>query len=346
MQTYFSVLPDEVKLHIVSFCSQPSNLLNLSEISDLSHLFDRKFRSHEVQKQFEITAEYFDLPLTDQRQISGRKRYLEIVSKFDLIPQSVISTENPEGIYDLKTASELAVRRGQVSFFDHFPHVDSEKVQRNFYLRKLGLVSQYEFKSLFGNSTLGGISEKCYFPEIIALRDQIIQMCQEKNHTNLYKFVKDSKVNMLLLSSIGNDTNSAVLQLSFMKWRTLGHKVDMLAFSICSGNFEQTQKLFQLLEYQIKPEIKQRFLSQAYYLCDITLIEFFEEKKILIPDMEKYVSLIRGQIFHPQPLKFYQIFETLSKLSNEKNINYIRISLENLDLDIFNLFKKKHQNVF
>lgn len=346
MQTYFSILPDEIKLHIVSFCSQPPNLLNLSELPDLSHLFNWDFWSREAQKQFEITAEYFDLALADQRQISGRKRYLEIVSKFDLIPQSVKSTENPEGIYDLKIASELAVRRGQVSFFDHFPHIDSEKLQRNFYLRKLGLVSQYEFKSLFGNSTLGGISKKCYFPKIIALRNQITQMCQEKDRVKLYEFVKDSKINMLLLSLIGSDTVSAVLQLSFMKWGTLEHRIDMLAFSICSGNFEQTKKLFQLLKYQIKPEIKQRFLSQAYYLCDTALIEFFEEEKVLIPNMEKYVSLIRGQIFHPQPLKFYQIFETLPQLSNEKNINYIRISLENLDLDIFNLFKKKHQNLF
>lgn len=327
-------LSDEIALKIFDHVDE-SDIQNIEKIPELTYFFDWPFWRKKALENFGIPGWYFDLPLSQGRDISCKERYIEIVTKFEIIPQSLERYEDGEyrGIYDEFRAVTLAIQRGDVKYLSQMPEVNSEDLRKaiiNSNLRKAGMAGLDLVPKFFPIFYNHGHSIEMTGQTV----EKISRFVREGNLAQLEKEMLDNRWRVPgIIASIGEEISFQLVVKHFGEF-SLDLQFQTLMSCLFSGNSEHFIQLHKIYDRNVNVN---KFLKRAYYTANLQAINYLEENGANIITFKKYRLLLEGNNFHPRPVEVHEILENLLQIEKPdliKIINYL-----NSDIDILILFR-------
>ncbi|AHH01817.1 hypothetical protein pv_250 [Pithovirus sibericum] len=327
-------LSDEIALEIFEYIDEP-DIQNIEKIPELAYFFDWPFWRKKALYKFGIPGWYFDLPLSQNREISCKERYIEIVTKFEIVAQSLERYKDGEyrGICDEFRAVTLAIQRGNVKYLSQIPEVNKENLRKatsNSNLRKIGMAELDFVPKFFPIFYNHGHPIQM----TAQTADKISQFIREGNLTQLETELLNKKWTVPgIIASIGEEKSFQLVVKHFGEF-SLDRQFQTLMSCLFSGNSEHFIQLHKIYNRIINGN---KFLKRAYYTANLQAINYLEENGANIKTFKKYRLLLEGNNFHPRPVEVYKILEKLlqgKKPDLIKIINYL-----NSDIDILVLFR-------
>nr|WIL05393.1 hypothetical protein pmam_354 [Pithovirus mammoth] len=327
-------LSDEIALEIFKHIDEP-DIQNIEKIPELAYFFDWPFWRKKALDKFGIPGWYFDLPLSQGRDISCKERYIEIVTKFEIVAQSLERYEDGEyrGICDEFWAVTLAIQRGDVKYLSQMPKVNSEDLRKatsNSNLRKAGMAELDFVPKFFPIFYNHGHSIQM----TAQTAEKIYQFVREGNLTQLETGLIDNRWRVPgIIASIGEEKSFQLVVKHFGEF-SLDLQFQTLMSCLFSGNSEHFIQLHKIYNRTVNGN---KFLKRAYYTANLQAINYLEENGANIKTFKKYRLLLEGNNFHSRPVEVYKILE---KLLQVKKPDLIRIiNYLNSDIDILILFR-------
>lgn len=298
----FEFLPDEVNLQFLNKLSY-SDLINACQIPGLFHLCDWNFWKRKAEKDLNVPEWYFNLPLIQNRSVSGDQRFLEISSKFCISADSIARIENGkvEGIHNERTAKFLAIEQGNRHIFSLNKREDKraeliDKLRRarvpdpNTYFK----MSERELTSILNNMVLYSQT----------IRSGNIRLITENLNSDL-----PERASLLcgMLAATGNENTFPLVKEYLSR--------DVPTFSILNSSLvsHKTEQFIELfLSSGLVPNyIKDALIRTAYFTANIGCISFLENQGAQLGKEEKFKMLDKGYLYNPRPVEVYQIVQKL-----------------------------------
>lgn len=361
-ESFLDLLPNEVLALVLDFIHIYRDLFNVSYTQPFAHLCDWNFWKQKALKELEVDNWYFDLPISQNREICGKDRFLEILSKFEIFPESVARIEEGEvtGIYFEGFARHLAEEQGNVRMFKplewrsefeiyrqsdirRLPYYESDVDFHNHFQWQCYDVEQIATKGemrAFGFFTSGPRSLKLFhgFHSTNKIMEEVSKCETEKDYRIILDNSGENYIEKLAhITYKGCEISFPILEEKF-KLMVEQNKMKILSFSIASGKPKQFSRLFDLspslgfMDYYT-------LSCMAFGVADPEIIEIMEErgrkKGISLSFEDKHGSLIRS-LSRPRPIKMYRIAE---KMIQKGEIDEIGAFF--WDIDILMLMEKE-----
>lgn len=357
LQTHFEFLPDEINLQFLGRIQGYSDTLSVCQTPGLAHLCDWDFWRRKVEQEFNVPQWYFDLPLGQKREISPSDRYLEVISKFWLIPESVarIEGEKVEGVYFPHQANKIAARQGNLEIYRLTSTENSpekiQQVEERIRLKRVGLVLpsdlkigefDQDFNQRFSNQFGYDLGEIFNSPqhtdrkeEILRSGENILQLLLQRDFIAIETALENrtSILDVGVLAASGDEQAFSIVERIFTL-ETMGNKATLLSFSAGSRKPEQFIRLYSLFNSFHISRLS-GLLERVYFVAEQTLIEFM--RKIIITNDEIIIgSLHSGYLFDPRPVEVYQIVNKEIEVKKRgKDFSLELRGISQMDADIF-----------
>lgn len=307
---------------------------------------DWNYWKRQAFESLSIPASYFDFAL--ERGISGSYRYLEIVSQFELIVQSVVKvrTSNGKGdifgLYEVPKAFRVAVRQRNFSFLvwllENFGEQIStfeirlslaflQKEGRGLVIEKI-LLNALQLRTVellpdfSPNPLLLSIDEGDFasLNSISNLPFSILLTLAEKPSQQAFEIAFRSYQN---LAESSRRSKSQTL-----RWQAINNYVLFLGSVIKSGLVENVE--FVLSTYGT-PDFSPELLKAAYFSGRRQLIEIFSppSSDLDINSDEKVRLLVEGYWLHPNPVELFNIVKQMLITAEQA---LVLSSLQNIDI--------------
>lgn len=322
MDNFFRLIPDEIILQIFQYLIIPSDLLKLCQLPGLLHHFNWGFWRKKSCQIWKVSEWYFDLPFKQGRKISGKNRFVELASSFQIIPESVARIENKkvEGIYRQCYAEYLIIQKGDLFSAELFDLYDG-RARLNYQLNLFGL-------SHISNSDIGLDTKQ--EKKLLKFNEKLTPLIQNKDIGKIEKKLSENTfLTACSLVVIGEKWSFEMVKRVFLNLRAI-NRLAIVCFSMRSGNFGQ---FVSLLSQSIISFCDQRtLLEKAYYLADQPYITFLEAGGIEISSLNKILRLNEGYVNFSRPVQVYQI---LRRLVKEEYIDDELVKNLEVDADFF-----------
>ncbi|AHH01805.1 hypothetical protein pv_238 [Pithovirus sibericum] len=340
-------------MQIDSFLSCFNEKWTYAEVEKFYHQNPKIFENQEwefwkikAEKQFSVPSWYFNLPLMQKRKVEGKTRFLEIASKFRLIPESV----GIQSIYPMSISQELAVKQGNVEIFDKlFVGCSSEVIDNfrsqtllNSQLRRFGF-SSLELALIQTPNCLAiflkhfKVDNKC--PDLNLFYDKI---CSSPSPswvtTRVACLDNEEKLLYLAILMANGDLRPSIIKL--YRCLNLHQMSEILIFSL-SCDFDP-----------------RRFLKMSEFFgvdrtsCFVMMLKkaFFQAHRFAITHLQKYCSmtldekltlLSEGYLFNPHPVQVYKIISMIfESLPHSETLNVLAEPLKKekmfrIDVDLY-----------
>lgn len=373
-ESLLNLLPDEILALILNFLHNYRDLFNVSETSHFSQLCGWEFWKQKALKELKVDNWYFDLPILQNRSISGKGRFLEILSKFEIVPESIARIEEGDvvGIYFESIARHLAEEQGNVRMFKpenwrlefgtyrqkdirNLPYYESKVDNYRHFQWECYCVEQIAFKAelrAFGFCTseprgpqFGCLSKREWGNRPPPMR-KIIKMVSKHLSKGNYQeladnVTKDHITTLSHLAFIGDDKWFPTLEEIFKSVEDR-NKIIILSFSAASGKPEQFSKLLELSP--LTSNDRQALLYRAYEVCDPKIIEIIENNErnqtkgeIITLSPDEKLNYLSRSVTCPCPVRMYQIIEKMIQTGELKE----DMELFFWDIDILMLLEKE-----
>lgn len=356
----FENLPDELNLHILSKVEKCEDLENLFQKQCLSHLrYDRQLWKMKAYNEFNVEEWYFDLYLSEGREISAEERYSEIKNKFKHLSYSDIKRKEE---IDEDKIVDFGLRMVHSFFYE----ISDEGFE---ILRSLGLESS--------TYPIGICYPAFYWIDSQELHTkglQLLALMKDKNYKTVEEFLDLEPVKhpdpssdcenprsetsapicpfLGILLALGDDEVFPLVEKKF-ELLSVEDRVVVLKFSTRnSSKLDHFIKLFNKetgcrfwMKYRPKSYTEQEFgeiFHSAYFHANLPIIEFLENKYGIDHfDITYLAALARGNLMNPQPIKVYKIIRRILDSQNEV---YFPSSFTG-DVDISHLFEKSGKEI-
>lgn len=361
MQTHFDFLPDEINLQFLERVGNYSDTLKACSNPIFSRLCDWNFWRKKAENEFNVPKWYFDLSLTQNRQISASDRYLEVISKFWLIPESIARFEDGKvkGVYFPHQARVIAARQGNLEIYSLAGGENSDEIARieeRIRFKNIGLPILFDsllFRQRFGQNLASLFklrrSNALEIERVIQSAENMLILLSERNFSRIETLLenKTSILDLAVLAASGDEEIFPIVE-KFFLLENEEDKATILNFSIGSRKPEQFIRLFSLTP-SIHQERQEGLIVSAYFFAEQTIIEFLEKiPKIgqLINIGYKLSSLYEGYLTEPRPVETYQIIQNKlkSETDEESFMKEIRKFVK-IDTDIFFLVGFQQQDL-
>lgn len=322
MDNFFRLIPDEITSQILHYLVNPSDLLKLCQLSGLLHHFNWEFWKKKSFQIWKVPEWYFDLPFEQGRKISGKNRFVELASNFQIIPESVARIENKkvEGIYRPCYAEYLLIQKGDLLSAELFD-LDNERVRLNHQLNLFGL-------SHISNLDIGLDTRQ--EKKLLKFNKKLAPLIQNKDIGQIEKKLSENAfLTACNLAIIGEDWSFELVKRVFPSLYPI-NRLAVVCFSMRSGNFDQFVSLFSQTVISFCDQ--RTLLEKAYYLAEQPHITFLEAGGIEISYPNKILRLNEGYDNFSRPDQVYQILQRLAK---EDYIDGELIKNLEIDADFF-----------
>lgn len=333
MEIQPSALEDSFS-ELLSFCQLPGSNC------------DWNYWRQQAFENLSVPASYFDFGL--ERKISGSYRYLEIISQFELIVQSVVKVRSSNGkgdifgLYEVPKAFRVAVRQRNSSFLIWLLQNFGEQIS-TFEIRLSLTFLQKEGRGLSIEKIL-----------LDALQLRTVELLPKFSPNPLLLSIDEG--DFASLSSIPNLPFSILLTLAerpsqqafeiafhsyqslaessrrsksqTLRWQMINNYVLFLGSVIRSGNIENVERVLSVYG---TPEFSPELLKAAYFSGRLQLIEIFSppSSDLDIESNEKVRLLVEGYWLHPNPIELFNIVKQMP-ITPEQAL--ILSSLQNIDI--------------
>jgi len=301
---------------------------------------DWNYWKEKAEKDFNVPDWYFDLPLSQERSIDGKDRFLEISSKFALCPESFEREENGifVGIYGQLPAYRILHLRGPIEYYSQFSLFRYHRLglaEENISFRKYGLYS--------GKYSMGEFNQLIYskvrIDDLLVIFGQVKQMVEDEQFVEVEEIVDKFGPNILaFLSSLENERIQKLVLDHFQNLDEKG-QFTILIFSLFCKDFSYFPPLFQQFQSPDKRILKV-LLIRAYHVLNQKAIEFLESKGTQLKIGKKCQVLIEGCQYFSRPVEAYQILQKLfskEKVPEEWKVQFC------YDIDLFILAHQSGQ---
>lgn len=332
MDNFFELLPNEITWNILDYLTNPSDLFKVSQLPGLANCLGWDFWQKKAFQIWEVPEWYFNLPIQQKREISGDDRFIEVVTQFEIIPESIARIENGKvmGVLPRSYAEFLAKYRGNLQMVEKLNLKEKEVIHHS-------QLNQFGLAPIVNLEVLGRMSEKEFLKdtqEIIALIEE--GRTQEIEEEHLWRKPFQTMASFAVLG-YGETCNWINGRFGFA---TSKQQLAMTYFSILSNNFELFEELFS--NSKLSEVEKQTLLGKAYYLAKEPHIAFLESRGVQIATDEKIRQLDKGFISIPRPVETYKI---LKEVLLDKSANRKEIFADNLKNQVdFFLLLNNHQS--
>lgn len=313
----FQLLPDEINVHILGYLSQFSDFRKVNTIPGLAHILNWEFWRKKSLQDFKVPFWYFDLPIQQKRKLVGEQRFLEIHSKFKLIPESLARIENKrvEGIYNNTVAKSISKKRRDIEFLSYlmnrtyptgrYEKIKLEKVALKAQLKKIGICQGKTCKlidvKLLFNSTVE-------YDEYVNEAGKILESSKEFNFKQTPAYCFPSLI-LLVQAAIlvlqGRKQDFHIVKEAFINLNRSSQNV-VLNFALVSRNVDHFIQLWKLSP-PMNIEVREFLYHKAYFCANIEVISFLQNQKIS-PRFDLSIQcLAAGFAFDPHSVEVYQI---------------------------------------
>lgn len=346
-----SPFPTEINLATFYKIRGYSNALKACRESDICGW---DFWRNKAFLELDVPEWYFDLPLAQNRQISPSQRYLEITSRFWLIPESVARIENGkvEGVYFPHQANKFAAKQGNLEIYllttqEEIPK-QIRQIEDRIRAKRVGIVlpsdleiGNYDpnlnerFANQFGEELAKIFISSSYADrkeEIIQSAENVLEMLRDRDFDAI-EIALENRTSILdvgALAASGDERAFSIVERIFST-ETLDNKTTILSFLAGSRKPEQFIRLFQ------RPDTKRlsALLQRAYFVAEQTLVDFLKQFAHLSEEI-LVGNLYNGYLYDARPVEVYQIVEKEIE-SARKGVDFpleLR-DLAQIDTDIF-----------
>lgn len=299
----FTFLPDEINLQFPDKLSY-SDLIHACQEPGLSHLCDWDFWRRKAEKELNVPEWYFNLPLLQNRKVSGDQRFLEISSKFRISAESIAKIKKGKviGIYTKEDVKFLATHQGE----EHvFPLKEWHRKRANSVakLKRAGVPNPANYLDMPQEELFRVLEDMERYSRMIQSGN--VRLLRKALNSDLPK-----RASLLcgMLVAIGDEKLFPLVEEYFAKEDT--SKTPILKFSMMSHKSERFIKLFSKLE-SIAPSVKTALLSTAYFTANIECISFLENLGAQLDKEGKFYEVDAGYLYNPRPVEVYQIVQEL-----------------------------------
>lgn len=317
---FFQSLPDEINVQILSYLGNFSDFRKVNKIPGLAHILNWQFWRKKSLQDFKVPFWYFDLPIQQSRKLTGEQRFLEIHSKFKLIPESLARIENRkvEGIYNDTAAKSICENRKDVEFLSYLTNrkypagryetIKLEKVASEARLKKIGICRSIH-RLINTRMLFNDISE---YNEYMNEAEGIIDS-SEDFIPNQEPFYYCPPLVLLVRGSAlafrGREKDFPFVKEVFIN-SNQSHQNIILNFTLISRNAKHFVQLWEL-NPPVNVEFQEFLYHMAYFCANIEAISFLRSQNVSLNFSLSIHCLAIGFAFDPHPVEVYRILQEI-----------------------------------
>ncbi|AHH01868.1 hypothetical protein pv_301 [Pithovirus sibericum] len=338
---FFQSLPDEINVQILSYLNNFSDFRKVNKIRGLAHILNWQFWRKKSLQDFKVSFWYFDLPIQQNRKLTGEQRFLEIHSKFKLIPESLARIENGrvEGIYNDTAAKSICENRKDVEFLSYLTNrkypagryetIKLEKVASEARLKKIG-ICRSTHRLINTRLLFNDVTE---YDEYMNEAERILYSSEDFNPNQEPLYYCPPLVLLVRGSALafrGREQDFPFVKEVFINSNQL-HRNIILNFTLISRNTKHFIQLWEL-NPPVNTEFREFLYHTAYFCANIEAISFLQSQGISPSFSLSIQCLAMGFAFDPHPVEVYQILQE-AKRGKFSTLDFCHEAFR-IDLDI------------